>query len=79
MFTQNRFTQLTPIHELSELQRQPLNLLVLRASDAKEIIYFGRSRRSTRRRSAWTWGGASHLWLILTTRWAAGATLRQSG
>jgi hypothetical protein len=36
MFTQNCFTQLTPIHELGELQRQPLNLTALRAGDAEK-------------------------------------------
>jgi hypothetical protein len=38
MFTKNCFTQLTPIHELGELLRQPLNLTALRADDAKKRV-----------------------------------------
>jgi hypothetical protein len=41
----------------------------------------GRSSRSTgssRRRSAWTWGSASHLGLVLATRWAARTAFNQS-
>jgi hypothetical protein len=79
LFVENRFSQFSPIHGLGKIQRQALNLAALRVGDAKERKYSGRSRRSTRRRSAWTWGGASHLWFILATRWAAGTTLHQSG
>jgi hypothetical protein len=79
LFMKNRFSQFSPIHELGKIQRQALNLAALQVGDAKERKNSGGSRRSTRRRSAWTWGGASHLWLILTTRWVAGATLRRSG
>jgi hypothetical protein len=50
----NRFSQFSPIHELGKIQRQALNLAVLRIGDAKERKYSGRSRRSTRRRSTWT-------------------------
>jgi hypothetical protein len=79
LFMKNRFSQFSPIHELGEIQRQALNLAALCVGDAKERKYPGRSRRNTRRRSACTWGGASHLWFILTTRRAAGTTLRRSG
>jgi hypothetical protein len=72
----NRFSQFPPIHELGKIQQQALNLAALRVGDAKEKKYFGRSKRSTRGRSAWTWGGASHLRFILTIGWSAGTTLR---
>jgi hypothetical protein len=38
-----------------------------------------RSSRSSRRRSARTWGSTSHLGLVFATRWAAGTTLNRSG
>jgi hypothetical protein len=79
LFTKNHFSQFSPIHELGKIQRQALNLAALRVGDGKERKYSGGSRRSTRRRSAWTWGGASHLWFILATSWAAGMTLHRSG
>jgi hypothetical protein len=54
LFTKNRFSQFSPIHELGKIQWQALNLMALRVGDAKERKYPGRSRRSTRRRSTWT-------------------------
>jgi hypothetical protein len=41
----------------------------------------GRHSRSSgsSRRSNWTWSSTSHFGLVLATRWAAGATLSQSG
>jgi hypothetical protein len=36
MFTKNCFTQLPPIHELGELQRQPLNFTALRIGDTEK-------------------------------------------
>jgi hypothetical protein len=79
LFMKNRFSQFSPIYELGKFQRQALNLAALRVGDAKERIYSGRSRRSTRGRSAWTWGGASHLWFILTTSRMAEMTLHRNG
>jgi hypothetical protein len=64
-----------PIHELCETQRQTLNLAALRHGDTEERKKFGRSRGSSRRRSAWTWGSVSHLGFVFATRWAAGTTL----
>jgi hypothetical protein len=79
LFTKNRFSQFSPVHELGEIQRQVLNLAALPVGDAKERKNSGGSRRSTRRRSTWTWGSAIHLWFILATRWAARTMLCQSG
>jgi hypothetical protein len=45
VFTKNCFSQLSPIHELGKLQRHPLNLAALSASDAKEGVYFWQRRR----------------------------------
>jgi hypothetical protein len=45
VFTKNRFSQLSPIHELGELQRHPQNLTALSAGDAEEGVHFGRRRR----------------------------------
>jgi hypothetical protein len=45
VFTKNLFPQLSPIHELGELQRHPLNLTSLSAGDAEEGVHFGRRRR----------------------------------
>jgi hypothetical protein len=75
LFTENRFSQFSFIHEIGEIQRQALNLAALRHSNAEERKDSGRSSRSSessRRRSAWTWGSTSHLGLVLATRWAAG-------
>jgi hypothetical protein len=56
VFTENRFPQLSPIHELGELQRHPLNLTALSIGDAEEGVHFGRRRRrSIMRRGAQTW------------------------
>jgi hypothetical protein len=79
LFTENRFSKFSPIHELGETQRQALNLTALRHGNAEERKDSGRSSGSSRRRSAWTWGSASHLGLVLTTRWAAGMAFNQSG
>jgi hypothetical protein len=79
LFTKNRFSQFSSIHELGEIQRQALNLMALRHGNAEERKYSSRSRGSNRRRSAWTWGGTSHLGFVLATRWAAGMTLYRSG
>jgi hypothetical protein len=79
LFTKNRFSQFSSIHELGKIQWQALNLAALRVGDAKERKYPGRSRSSNRSWSAWTWGGASHLWFILTARQAAGTTFYRSG
>jgi hypothetical protein len=79
LFTENHFLQFSPIHELGEIQRKALNLTALRHGNAEEREDSGRSSGSSRRRSAWTWGRASHLGLVLTTRWAAGTTFNRSG
>jgi hypothetical protein len=71
LFTENRFSQFSPIHKLGEIQRQTLNLAALRHGNAEE--------RKNSGRSAWTWGSDSHLWLVFATRWAAGTTLNRSG
>jgi hypothetical protein len=55
VFTKNRFPQFSPVHELGELQRHPLNLTALSAADAEEGVHSGRRRRSIMRRSAQTW------------------------
>jgi hypothetical protein len=54
VFMKNHFSQLSPIHELSKLQRHPLNFAALSAGDAEEGVYPGRRRR---RRITWwsTW------------------------
>jgi hypothetical protein len=78
----NRFSQFSPIYEPGEIQRQVLNLAALRHGNAEERKDSGRSSESSgngRRRSTWTWGGASHLGLVLTTRWAAGMAFNRSG
>jgi hypothetical protein len=54
VFTKNRFPQFSPVHELGELQRNPLNLTALRAGDAEEGVHYVRRRRSIMRRSAQT-------------------------
>jgi hypothetical protein len=41
VFMKNCFPQLSPIHELGKLQRHPLNLAALSASDAEEGVHFG--------------------------------------
>jgi hypothetical protein len=55
-----------------------LNLMALRHGNAEEGKDTGRRSRSSRRRSDWTWSCASHLGLVLATRWAAGTTLSRS-
>jgi hypothetical protein len=48
VFMKNCFPQLPPIHELSKLQRHPLNLAALSAGDTEEGINFRwRRRRSS--------------------------------
>jgi hypothetical protein len=81
LFTENRLSQFAPVHELCETQRQMLNLAALRHGDTEERENSGKNSRSSgsnRRRSAWTWGSASHLGLVFATRWAAGTTLNWS-
>jgi hypothetical protein len=41
VFMKNCFSQLPSIHELGELQRYPLNLVALGASDAKKEYILG--------------------------------------
>jgi hypothetical protein len=56
VFAKNCFSQLSPVHELCELQRHPLNLTALSAGDAEEGVHFGRRRRrNIMRRGALTW------------------------
>jgi hypothetical protein len=76
LLAENRFSQFTPIHELCEIQRQTLNLVALRHGNTEEGKNSG---KSSRRRSAWTGGSASHLGLVFATRWAAGTTFNRSG
>jgi hypothetical protein len=55
VLTKNCFPQFSPVHEVGKLQRHPLNLVALSASDAEEGVHFGRRRRrSIMRRGAWT-------------------------
>jgi hypothetical protein len=74
----NRFPQFSPVHEIGELQRHPLNLTALSADDAKEGVHSGRRWRSIMRRSAWTWRSRGNFGLILASNRAAGAPLRRS-
>jgi hypothetical protein len=78
LFAENRLSQFAPIHEVGKAQRQALNLAAMRHGDAEERKDLGRCSRSSRRRSNWTWSSASHLGLVLATRWAAGMTLSRS-
>jgi hypothetical protein len=79
LLAENRFSQFAPIHELCEIQRQTLNLAALRHGNAEERKDSRKSSESSRRRSAWTWGSASHLGLVFAIRWAAGTTFNRSG
>jgi hypothetical protein len=82
LLAKNRFAQFTSIHELYEIQWETLNLAALCHGNAEEREYPGkssRSSRSSRRRSARTWGSARDLGFVLTTRWTAGTTLHRSG
>jgi hypothetical protein len=78
LFTENRLSQFAAIHELGKIQRQALNLTALRHGNAEEGKDTGRRRRSSRRRNDWTWSSASHLGIVLATRWAVGTTLSRS-
>jgi hypothetical protein len=81
LFTENRLSQFAAIHKLGKIQRQALNLTALchgNAEEGKDSGRRSRSSRSSRRRSDWTWSSASHLGLVLATRWAAGTTLSRS-
>jgi hypothetical protein len=51
VFTENCFTQFSPIHEFSKFQWQALNFVALRIADAEKRIDSGRRRRSIRGRS----------------------------
>jgi hypothetical protein len=55
VFAKNCFSQLSPVHELCELQRHPLNLAALSTGDAEEGVHFGWRRRNIMRRGAQTW------------------------
>jgi hypothetical protein len=80
VFMKNSFLQLSPIHKLGKLQRHPLNLAALSASDAEEGIQFGkRRRRSITWRSARTWCNSETLGLVLTPHRAARALLCRNG
>jgi hypothetical protein len=79
LLAKNRISQFMPIHELCEIQWQTLNLVALRHGNAEERKDPRKNSRSSRRRSARTWGIASHLRLVFAARWAAGTTLHQSG
>jgi hypothetical protein len=82
LLMENRFTQFSPVHELGEIQRHTLNLAALRHGNVEEREDSRRSSKSSgssRRRSTWTWGSASHLGLVFATRWAAGMTFNRSG
>jgi hypothetical protein len=82
LLAKNRFAQFTPIHELCEIQWETLNLAALRHGNAEKREYSGkssRSNRSSRRRSARTWGIDSHFRLVFAARWATGTTLHRSG
>jgi hypothetical protein len=79
VFAKNCFSQFSPIHELCELQRHPLNLVALSAGDAEEGVHFGlRRRRNIMRRGAQTWRSRRNLRFILTPRRAARAPLWRS-
>jgi hypothetical protein len=45
LFTENRFSQFSPIHELGEIQRQTLNLMALRHGNAEEKKRFWEEQR----------------------------------
>jgi hypothetical protein len=49
LFAENRFSQLSPIHELGEIQRQTLNLAALHHGNAEEGKDSGRSSRGSGR------------------------------
>jgi hypothetical protein len=78
VFTENCFTQFSPIHELGKFQWQALNFAALHVADAEERIDSGRRRRSIRVRSTWTWRSRGHLGFILAPGRTAGASLHQS-
>jgi hypothetical protein len=79
MFAKNCFTKFPPIYELGELQRHPLNLTALGASDAEEGVNLGRRRRSIMQRSARTWCSSRYLGLVLTPHRAARAPFHRYG
>jgi hypothetical protein len=55
VFAKNCFSQLSPVHELCELQRHLLNLAALSTGDAEEGVHFGWRRRNIMRRGTQTW------------------------
>jgi hypothetical protein len=55
VFTENCFTQFSPIHKLGKLQWQALNFVALRVADAEERIDSGRRRRIVRGRAPWAY------------------------
>jgi hypothetical protein len=81
LLTKNSFSQFATIHKIGEIQRQALNFTALRHGNAEKGEDLRRSSgngRSSRRRSSRTWSSASHLRLVLATRWAAGTMLSWS-
>jgi hypothetical protein len=81
LFAKNSLSQFAPIRKLGEIQRQALNLTALRHGNAEKGEDLRRSSgsgSSSRRRSSRIWSGASHLGLVLATRWAAETTLSWS-
>jgi hypothetical protein len=80
LFAENRFTKLTPIHELGEFQRNTLYLTALSAGDAEEEIDLGRRRRrSIARSNARVWSSNKYLGLVFTPHRAAGMPLHRCG
>jgi hypothetical protein len=78
VFTKNCFSQLSPVHELGELQRHPLNLTALSADDVEKGVYLGRRRRrNIMWRSTRTWSSSRHLGLVLASQRAARAPLNR--
>jgi hypothetical protein len=75
LLAKNSLSQFATIHKIGEIQWQALNLTALRHCNAEKGENL---RRRSRRRSSRTWSSASHLRLVLATRWAAGPTLSWS-
>jgi hypothetical protein len=78
VFAKDFVTKFSPIHELSKLQRHPLNLMALSAGNVEEGIKFGRRRRrSITWQSARTW--CSSLGLVLAPHRVARAPFHRHG
>jgi hypothetical protein len=78
VFMKNCLPQLLPIHELGKLQRHPLNLAALSASDAKGVYLGRRRRRSITWWSTRTGRSSRNLDLVLASHRAARAPLNRS-